>query len=527
MDKDELWAKTLGIMLDGVGEDNPKHFFLGQLHPLGVFGDQFILLTNNEQVESWVRRNYLEEISAAALAASGMAYTVQIAGNPATQSSQSPQPAAGQGVVAASAVPVATQTPALEQNPVFAMPVMEPQAAAVDNGSVPEWMNTYVQMSDLPGAGGQAKVQQAQAAQQATPQPAQQPRRAGNEALFSKCTFETFVVGKSNEFARGAALAVAEQPGIVYNPLFIYGSSGLGKTHLLVSIANYISQNYPNMATCYVSANEFLNDYVEATQRNSWSSFNTKYHHADVLLVDDVQYLEGKDETINQLFNIFNEMTSQAKQVVLSADRAPKDIDMDDRMRSRFVSGLLADIKPPDYETRLAIIKNSYLRVQQATTFCGVIPDTVLSWLAESASTNIREMEGAITRLIGNMNLTRKPEITVDEAQEILQDFFPALRDTKVSIATIQAEVERFFQVSHEDIIGSKRSKGITMPRHIAIYLCRYLTDESLESIGKKFGNRDHTTVMHSVNKIEGEQRDNRLMYDQIAELTERIRARS
>ncbi|MGN0038327.1 MAG: chromosomal replication initiator protein DnaA [Coriobacteriales bacterium] len=524
MDKDELWAKTLAIMLDGVGEDDPKNFFLGQLHPLGVFGDQFILLTNNEQVESWVRRNYLGEISAAALAASGAAYTVQIAGNPAAQAAPAPQPTAPQGNPAAAAVQVASQkAPAPEQNPVFAIPNLDPQPAPAESPAVPEWMNTYVQMSDLPGAGGQAQVQQAQPAQQ----PGQQSRRTGNEALFSKCTFETFVVGKSNEFARGAALAVAEQPGIVYNPLFIYGSSGLGKTHLLVSIANYIGQNYPNMATCYVSANEFLNDYVEATQRNSWGGFNTKYHHADVLLVDDVQYLEGKDETINQLFNIFNEMTSQAKQVVLSADRAPKDIDMDDRMRSRFVSGLLADIKPPDYETRLAIIKNSYLRVQQATTFCGVIPDNVLSWLAESASTNIREMEGAITRLIGNMNLTRKPEITVDEAQEILQDFFPALRDTKVSISTIQAEVERYFQVSHEDIIGSKRSKGITLPRHIAIYLCRYLTDESLESIGKKFGNRDHTTVMHSVNKIESDQQDNRLLYDQIAELNDRIRARS
>ena len=521
MDKDELWGKTLAIMLDGVGEDDAKHFFLGQLHPLGIFGDQFILLTNNEQVESWVRRNYLGEISAAALAASGVAYTVQIAGNPAAQASQA---AAAQPSAAVPNTQPAAQ-PVADSAPVFSVPSFVDQPAPQpEQKPVPEWMNARVQMSDLPGQ----KPQPAQQLQQASAaQAAQQPRRTGNEALFSKCTFETFVVGKSNEFARGAALAVAEQPGIVYNPLFIYGSSGLGKTHLLVSIANYIGQNYPNMATCYVSANEFLNDYVEATQRNSWGSFNTKYHHADVLLVDDVQYLEGKDETINQLFNIFNEMTSQAKQVVLSADRAPKDIDMDDRMRSRFVSGLLADIKPPDYETRLAIIKNSYMRVQQATTFCGVIPDTVLNWLAESASTNIREMEGAITRLIGNMNLTRKPDITVDEAQEILQDFFPALRDAKVDIATIQSEVERYFQVTHEDIIGSKRSKGITLPRHIAIYLCRYLTDESLESIGKKFGNRDHTTVMHSVNKIEGEQQDNRLLYDQIVELTERIRARS
>ena len=343
---------------------------------------------------------------------------------------------------------------------------------------------------------------------------------SGEEALFSKCTFDTFVVGKSNEFARGAALAVAEQPGIAYNPLFIYGNSGLGKTHLLVAIANYAMQNFPRMATRYVSANKFLNDYVEATQRNQWGTFNSKYHQVDILLVDDVQYLEGKDETINQLFNIFNEMTNRNKQIVLSADRAPKDIDMDDRMRSRFISGLLADIKPPDYETRLAILKNYLSRVNQHTSFYGNIPDDVLGYLAEVATSNIREMEGAITRLVSNMTLLKKNSISIEEAQELLQDFFPTIQDKQIDIALIQSEVERFFKISHEDMISGKRSKGITTPRHIAIYLSRYMTEESLESIGKKFGGRDHTTVMHSVNKIERDQKDNRILFDQLEQLT-------
>ena len=548
MDKDELWSKTLAVLLDGVAPTDPKNFFLPQLHALGVFGDQFILLAGNEQVEGWVRMSYLDEISAAAQSVSGVAYTVQIASNPASdgqstqsvvpaqiQTSQSAQPVLQQGY----SVNLDPQTTAIQQ-PVasgqFAVPSFveqESQIPAVSTSSQqtngqPAFLNTYVQMSDLPGQAQNAAAQTA--APQNSPEQVQQAilqSRVGNEALFSKCTFETFVVGESNRFARGAALAVAEQPGSSYNPLFIYGKSGLGKTHLLVSIANYVQNNYPNMATRYVSANDFLNDYVEATQRNQWSSFNAKYHHVDILLIDDVQYLEGKDETINQLFNIFNEMYNQNKQVVLSADRAPKDINMDERLRSRFASGMLVDIKPPDYETRLAIIRNTYQRVQQNTTFTGLIPENVLNWLAQSAGTNIREMEGAITRLVGNMNLTHKPEISVDEAQEILQDFFPDMEDAKVTIATVQEEVEHYFKISHEDIISNKRSKSITQPRHIAIYLSRIMTNESLMNIGKKFGGRDHTTVMHSYKKIEEDMQNNRTLYDQLEELRARIIERS
>lgn len=383
----------------------------------------------------------------------------------------------------------------------------------------PDWMNQFVDPSSISNQAPSSTMPAAEEAGRVGGEYASSPT-SGEEALFSKCTFDTFVVGKSNEFARGAALAVAEQPGIAYNPLFIYGNSGLGKTHLLVAIANYAMQNFPRMATRYVSANKFLNDYVEATQRNQWGTFNSKYHQVDILLVDDVQYLEGKDETINQLFNIFNEMTNRNKQIVLSADRAPKDIDMDDRMRSRFISGLLADIKPPDYETRLAILKNYLSRVNQHTSFYGNIPDDVLGYLAEVATSNIREMEGAITRLVSNMTLLKKNSISIEEAQELLQDFFPTIQDKQIDIALIQSEVERFFKISHEDMISGKRSKGITTPRHIAIYLSRYMTEESLESIGKKFGGRDHTTVMHSVNKIERDQKDNRILFDQLEQLT-------
>lgn len=484
MDKDEIWNKTLMLLLEDTDEEDPKTVFLNLLTPVGVFGDQFVLLAESTPVESWVRKNYLTEIQDKLL---------QVMGTPVS---------VGLGVSTQKEAPQQT-TPAPVET------VQQPE---------PDWMNQFVDPSSLSGHSPSPNMAAAEEAERVGGEYASSPT-SGDEALFSKCTFDTFVVGKSNEFARGAALAVAELPGTAYNPLFIYGNSGLGKTHLLVAIANYAMQNFPRMATRYVSANKFLNDYVEATQRNQWGTFNSKYHQVDILLVDDVQYLEGKDETINQLFNIFNEMTNRNKQIVLSADRAPKDIDMDDRMRSRFISGLLADIKPPDYETRLAILKNYLSRVNQHTSFYGNIPDEVLFYLADVATSNIREMEGSITRLVSNMTLLRKDSISVEEAQELLQDFFPTIKDKQIDIALIQSEVERFFNITHDDMISSKRSKGITNPRHIAIYLSRYMTEESLEAIGKKFGGRDHTTVMHSVNKIERDQKDNRQLFDQLEQL--------
>lgn len=484
MDKDEIWNKTLVLLLEDTDEEDPKTVFLNLLTPVGVFGDQFVLLAESTPVESWVRKNYLTEIQDKLL---------QVMGTPVS---------VGLGVSTQKEAPQQT-TPAPVET------VQQPE---------PDWMNQFVDPASLSGHSPSPNMAAAEEAERVGGEYASSPT-SGDEALFSKCTFDTFVVGKSNEFARGAALAVAELPGTAYNPLFIYGNSGLGKTHLLVAIANYAMQNFPRMATRYVSANKFLNDYVEATQRNQWGTFNSKYHQVDILLVDDVQYLEGKDETINQLFNIFNEMTNRNKQIVLSADRAPKDIDMDDRMRSRFISGLLADIKPPDYETRLAILKNYLSRVNQHTSFYGNIPDEVLFYLADVATSNIREMEGSITRLVSNMTLLRKDGISVEEAQELLQDFFPTIKDKQIDIALIQSEVERFFNITHDDMISSKRSKGITNPRHIAIYLSRYMTEESLEAIGKKFGGRDHTTVMHSVNKIERDQKDNRQLFDQLEQL--------
>lgn len=488
MDKDELWNATLDLLLEGVAENDPKSVFLNLISPVGIFGNSFVFLAQNAQVEEWVNNNYLAQMEAAVEQISGTHLNIGIGTN-----DSSPSPAA---------------RPTLGDK----------TAEESTTDQVPEWMNVRVKPNDI-------VEKRAQETQRKAPVAARgRQDTSKNQALFSKCTFDTFVVGPSNEFARGASLAVAEKPGTAYNPLFIYGSSGLGKTHLLVAIANYVMQNLPHLTTLYVSANDFLNDYVRATQKNEWGSFNRKYHEADVLLIDDVQYLEGKDETINQLFNIFNEMTNENKQIVLSADRAPSVIDMDERMRSRFVSGVLADVKPPNYETRLAILKNFLSRIHQQMDFYGIINDDVLNYLAEASTSNIREIEGAVTRIITNMSLTGKDSISVEEAKDLLRDFFPDLENHQIDIATIMSEVEHFFHISHEDMVSAKRSRDIASARHIAIYLSRYLTEESLESIGKKFGGRDHTTIMHSVQKIEHGQQENRMLFEQVEQLTRRIK---
>ena len=503
MDKDELWLQARTTLLAGAGPNDIKSVFLNMLSPMGVFGTTIVLIAQDPQVEEWVKSNYVPEMEAALQQVAGQHLTVAI-GSP----SDGPIP-----------------TPATDSSPEQQFPTPLPQQSAQITPAEPAWLNARVSPSDI------SHTQPVTAAYQpgvSIPIAQSQPNtETHNEALFSKCTFDTFVVGRSNEFARGAALAVAEQPGVAYNPLFIYGSSGLGKTHLLVAIANYARQNFPTLRTLYVSANDFLNDYVSATQKNQWNAFNEKYHEVDILLIDDVQYLENKEETINQFFNIFNAMTNRNNQVVLSADRAPRDINMDERMRSRFNSGLLADIKPPDYETRLAILKNYMNRVSTQTNFYGLIPDDVLEYLAETSTSNIREIEGAVTRLISNMSLLKKDSITVEEARELLQDFFPNIQNKQVEIPTIMSVVERFYGVSHEDMVSMRRHKGITNARHVAIYLSRYLTEESLEAIGKKFGGRDHTTVMHSVSKIEKEQKTNRVLFDQLEQLTKMVKESS
>jgi len=350
--------------------------------------------------------------------------------------------------------------------------------------------------------------------------PVTEPPARSRGDFDEKYTFDSFIVGESNEFARNAALAVAEQPGLKYNPLFLWGGPGLGKTHLLQAIGNYVNDNYPHKKVAYVTSEQFTNDFVESINAKTQNSFRQKYRTVDVLLIDDIQFLEKKQGTQDQFFHTFNELRQRGKAIVLASDRPPRDIDMDERYQSRFASGLQADIQPPNYETRLAILKQ-FVEVQSIP-----FQDDALAYVAERSSPNIREMEGAIIRIMAYRELSKKAVVDVTMAEQVTRDLFPDHSHRPIPVTTIQREVCRFYSLSHSDLIGSKRSQAIVYPRQVAMYLSRELTDLSLPKIGDEFGGRDHTTVMHATAKIQKLMSAQRDVYTQIQQLTNAIRQR-
>ncbi len=336
-----------------------------------------------------------------------------------------------------------------------------------------------------------------------------------------KYTFDLFVVGESNSFARNAALAVAEQPGMKYNPLFIWGGPGLGKTHLLQAIGHYVTENFPHKKVIFVTSEQFTDDFVNSLRAKRVDGFKQKYRSADVLLIDDIQFLESKEGIQEQFFNTFNELQRRGKAICLASDRPPKDIDMEERYQSRFAMGLNADIQPPNFETRLAILS------QFAESQGIAVQQDVLTYVAEIASPNIREMEGAMIRIGAYMDLSNRPVADLPMVRDVVKDIFPERSTRPISVATIQREAERLFGVSHSDLIGSKRSQAIVYPRQVAMYLSRELTDLSLPKIGAEFGGRDHTTVMHAQAKIQKLMGAQREVYNQIQQLTNIIKQKS
>jgi chromosomal replication initiator protein len=341
-------------------------------------------------------------------------------------------------------------------------------------------------------------------------------------------TFDSFVVGDSNKFAFGAARAVAENPGFNYNPLFIYGKSGLGKTHLLLAIKDYVSRNHPGLKVTYAQTIDFVNDFTSSLHTRDWSDFSKKYRSSDMLLLDDIQILEGKKETTNEIFNIFNRLKDQNKHVVLSADRAPRDIDLDERYVSRFASGITTDIQPPDFETKFVIFKNyidySCRKFHKEDIY---IPENIITRIIELSSSNIRELEGAATSLIAYMTLERQNKyqsLTIEEAERTVEKVFLRNETKRIDVSTIQYEVEKYFGVSHADLIGPQRSQNITYPRQVAMYLSRSLTSDSFPDIGKAFGGKDHTSVMYAVNNIEKKRQADRTVFHEIEKLTELLK---
>lgn len=315
-------------------------------------------------------------------------------------------------------------------------------------------------------------------------------------ALNPKYTFDTFVIGNSNRFAHAAALAVAESPAKAYNPLFIYGGVGLGKTHLMHAIGHYVLNQSPSSKVLYVSSEKFTNELINAIKDDKNEEFRSKYRNIDVLLIDDIQFIGGKERTQEEFFHTFNALYEANKQIILSSDKPPKDITtLEERLRSRFEWGLIADMQAPDLETRIAILR------KKAQLENLDVPNDVMVFIADKIASNIRELEGALNRVIAYSSLTEN-EISIDLASEALKDILSANKTKILNCATIQEVVARYFDMRPEEFKSKKRTRDIAYPRQIAMYLCRDLTDMSLPKIGYEFGGRDHTTVIHACEKI-------------------------
>ena len=343
--------------------------------------------------------------------------------------------------------------------------------------------------------------------------------RSEDGRLNDKYTFDTFVIGSSNRFAHAAAVAVAEQPARAYNPLFIYGGSGLGKTHLLHAIGHYARTLYKGTRVRYVSSEEFTNEFINSIRDDKAASFQRRYREVDVLLVDDIQFLGGKIQTQEEFFHTFNTLHNSNKQIVVTSDLPPKQLpDFEDRMRSRFEWGLITDVQPPDLETRIAILRKKTIQERL------VVPPEVLEYIASKISSNIRELEGALIRVTAFASLNRQA-VDLSITEIVLKDLLPSDTGPEITAAQIMAATATYFGVTVDDLCGSSRSRVLVTARQIAMYLCRELTDLSLPKIGQAFGGRDHTTVMHADRKIRQLMAERRSLFNQVTDLTSRIKS--
>ena len=574
----QLWAEVCSRVKSYEGIIGPQvDALFSQLFPQAA-SDGFMMLTaNTEFIKNFIERHYIDYIKRALEEIRGVPFDVLIGIDesqaPATMPAAPAPAAAPSPATAPAAAPVAAPalapqttaqtTATAAADPVTAQQATVPATATMQATATPAQTTAQPnpgqpatptpvsvaaptvameqQVADPVAAPASAPEQQtapvpvATSPQEPAPQAipadsaaAGQP--APNNSVTSTLTFENFVIGDSNRMAYSMAVSVAETPGKPHlNPLFIYGRSGLGKTHLLRAIQNYINSNMPNLQVVYKDSNELLEDYMDAsaahdTEKSSYKNFKMYYEEADVLLVDDVQQLQGKKQTLDIMFQIFNKLTSQGKQVVLSADRAPKNIDIDERYKTRFNSGGTFDIQPPEIETKLSIVK-SFIREYEDMEQSGPInmPEDVQICIAESSGSNIRELKSAVTNVIVKMKCGEGSDITVADVRKLLENHFSGGPSKRLTADDILKVTEDFFKVSHTDIVGKKRTRNIAHARQTAIYLCRQLLDIPYGDIGKKF-NRDHSTIMYSVGNIEAKMKENRVAREEMEALRQIIR---
>ena len=501
--------------------------FFSRLQPQAMSEDFLMLTADNDFIKTWIERHYVDFIKQALMDLYRTAFTVLIEVDIAAEAA-----GAAQGTVASAPAAPSSATMAPAGAPAAAAEGAPAgvggYTAGAPTASQPPSQQTAAEQSPIASQIADAYEPVGDDALGDVYQDEDEP--GGPDRPTSTLTFENFVIGDSNRMAYSMAVAVAEMPGKAHlNPLFIYGKSGLGKTHLLRAIQNYVHETMPNLSTIYVDSAELLSDYMEASaahdkEKSSYKNFKTRYEEADVLLIDDVQYLQGKKQTLDIVFQIFNKLTSQGRQVVLSADRAPKNIDIDERYKSRFNSGGTFDIQPPEIETKLGIVKSfveEYKENEGKADFS--IPEDIQMYIAESSSSNIRELKSAVTKVIYQMTFFNQPDLSLDDVRSLLENHFSGGPSKRLTIADIQKEVETFYKVSHADLVGKKRTRNIIYARQIAIYLSRQMLDLPFNDIGKKF-NRDHSTVMYSVTNVEEKMKESRELREELETLKQLIR---
>jgi chromosomal replication initiator protein len=529
------------------------------ISPSMVFDSMIILVASNDYTRVAIENQFEEQVQSALSQAAGksMSFVIKIDANkdaaapsgnaapttrptaqqaPATQAappattppSAQPSPAQGSApAAAATAQPPATPAATSHVVAPHAAPPVTPTPHATQDvlqgfGSIGD--DDLLAHTDIKSGRQPSATPSQNGATPASPQQAEIPFHRDEKSRLNKdATFDNFVPGESNRFARAAAFAVSEAPGNSYNPLFIYGGSGLGKTHLLNAIGNYALNLYPDLTVRYVNSEEFTNEFIEAVKEGAGNDgevaeFNRRYREVDLLLIDDIQFLGGKTGTMETFFHTFNALYNANKQIVVASDVAPKLLQgFEQRLISRFEMGLTVDVQPPNQETRIAI-----LRMKASTSKLKMeVPMEVLDLIAQQVTDNIRELEGALTRVVAMASLNKQP-VTTALAEQTLQDYF--VSDVQVTPTDIISQTAGYFQLTFDDLVSSRRSKNIALARQVAMYICREMTGLSLTSIGEIFGGRDHTTVIHAYQKISSEMSEKREVYNYVNELTSKLK---
>lgn len=519
MDIQEVWDRLIQTIKTYPGV-NPSQIdaFFSRIQIQAV-SPGFIMLTSSTGfIKDWVERHYVKDIKRALEDLYGIDFLVQIEVDTTAEeegeSSNIFEPSNGTS-------PVSTHS--LEHAISPASSTLD-NKARIDNDSKTPPSSTGAEHDESTPI--QERIDQTNVSQAPTGKTVQ-----GNspEPTTSLLTFDSFVIGDSNRLAYAMATEVAERPGTSnLNPLFIYGRSGVGKTHLMCAIKNYINEEYPDLNVIYIDSMELVNRYSDAAReksvdKSSFKNFETFFKEADVLLIDDIQSLQGKAGTLDTLFRIFNANISQGKQFVFSADRAPKNIDLEERYTSRFNSGATIDIQPPDDETKRSIVKNFIQQYQQDEDFDFDLSDEILDYVVEHSGSNIRELKSAITNVIFAIKMNGTNGLTTQDVKDMLANHFINESGTRFTIETIQAAVEDFYHVSHSDLVSKNRSRSIAHPRQVAIYLSRELVNTTYKDIGRAF-NRDHSTIMHSFDVIEAGLKEDRNLREEIEAIREKLR---